>query len=684
MKKTGYSKPGHRARAMWLAVSLSLSVLYAAGETPKEGTRFGEVTVTAHRPLADIGLQKAIVDSAALRDNISLSMADVLGMSSSLFVKSSGRATLSTVSFRGAASSHTAVTWNGLDINNPALGMTDFSLIPAYFVDKATLIHGASSVAGASGALGGLVELSSKADEREGLSLQFVQGVGSFTTFDEFLRVGYGNERWHTTTRVVLSSSKNDFPYTNHDRKNNIYDDNHNIIGSYYPRERNRNGSYRDLHVMQDVYYNTGRGDCLGLNLWYLNSNRNTPMLTTDYADPKGYENRQREQTFRGVASWQRTRAPWGFGADAGYIYSWSAYNYSRDPGNGVMSRLIDTRTRLNTVYLRGWGSATLLPVLSLKAEAKVRYNDVDSRDDASLAAGDHSSNYSRAELSALLSARWQATDRLGLSATLRDDCFGGRNAFIPAMFADFMLYAPAALRLKASVARNYHFPSLNDLYYLPGGNPDLRPERGLSYDTGAEFAVTCTPGLTISGSATWFESRIDDWIMWLPDTRGFFTPRNVKSVKSYGIEGNADAALRPGRGWAVDIGASLSWTPSVNRGEALSDADRSVGRQLPYIPRLSSSASVRVEWRSWSLGYKWCYYSKRYTMSSNESSLSGSLPRYYMSDLSVAKQFDTRPVDISLKLAVNNLFNADYQTILSRPMPGINFEFFVSITPKF
>ena len=28
--------------------------------------------------------------------------------------------------------------------------------------------------------------------------------------------------------------------------------------------------------------------------------------------------------------------------------------------------------------------------------------------------------------------------------------------------------------------------------------------------------------------------------------------------------------------------------------------------------------------------------------------------------------------------------FNEDYVSVLSRPMPGINFEFFIGITPKF
>ena len=101
-----------------------------------------EVTVIGHRPMKEIGVQKTKFDSLALKENIALSMADILTFNSSVFVKSYGRATLSTVAFRGTSPSHTQVTWNGMRINNPMLGMTDFSTIPSYFIDQASLLHG--------------------------------------------------------------------------------------------------------------------------------------------------------------------------------------------------------------------------------------------------------------------------------------------------------------------------------------------------------------------------------------------------------------------------------------------------------------------------------------------------------------------------------------------------------------
>ena len=105
-----------------------------------------EIGVTARRPMKEIGVQKTRLDTLVLHENIALSMADVLTFNTSIFVKQYGRATLSTVAFRGTSPSHTQVTWNGMRINSPMLGMTDFSMIPSYFIDDASLLHGTSSV----------------------------------------------------------------------------------------------------------------------------------------------------------------------------------------------------------------------------------------------------------------------------------------------------------------------------------------------------------------------------------------------------------------------------------------------------------------------------------------------------------------------------------------------------------
>ena len=647
-----------------------------------------EITVIGHRPMKEMGMQQTKLDSVALKENVSLSMADVLTFNSSIFVKNYGRATLSTVAFRGTSPSHTQVSWNGMKINNPMLGMTDFSMIPSYFIDDASLLHGTSSVSETGGGLGGAVKLMTRPAENRGFGLQYIQGIGSFKTFDEFLRLTYGDDHWQVSTRAVYSSSPNDYKYRNHDKKENIYDEDMNIIGQYYPVERNRSGSFKDLHILQEVYYNTLKGDRFGLNAWYINSNRELAMLTVDHGDDTDFDNRQRENTFRGVLSWDHLRSNWKVAARAGYIYTWMAYDYKRDLGNGTMAHMTRSRSKINTIYGQLDGEYYIGKKWLFTANLSLHQHVVESEDKNILRQDGNKAivgyRKGRPELSGSLSAKWRPVDRLGLSVVVREEMFGKEwTPIIPALFIDGVLSKRGNIVAKASVSRNFRFPTLNDLYFLPGGNPDLKKESGWTYDAGVSFAVGQDGLYSLSGSANWFESFVKDWIIWLPTTKGFFSPDNIKDVHAYGVELKGNMVVNFAKEWQLGLDGTFSWTPSINQGEKRTPADQSVGKQLPYVPEYSAAVTGRLSWRRWSFLYKWNYYSERFTMSSNDISLSGKLPKYFMSNISLEKILEFNWAELSLKGTINNLFNEEYVSVLSRPMPGINFEIFIGIRPK-
>ena len=662
-----------------------------AGYAYRDGEHFVDiegVSILGNRPIKEIGIQQTPIDSVALKENIALSMADVLTFRSSVFVKSYGRATLSTVAFRGTSPSHTQVKWNGMKLNSPMLGMTDFSMIPAYFIDKATLLHGTSSVNDTGGGLGGSVRLATAPAESRGFTLQYIQGIGSFRSFDEFLRLGWGNDHWQLSTRAVVSTSPNDFKYTNRDKKINIYDDEMNIIDQYYPVERNRSGSYRDFHILQEAYYDTKAGDRVGISAWYLNSNRELAMLTVDHGDDVDFDNRQREQTLRAVASWEHLRSSWKMGARAGYIHTSMAYDYKRDLGNGVMVDMTRSRNKVNTIYGEVDGEYYISSKWLFTANLSMHQHFVESRDkNIIIQSGDKGIvgyRQARVELSGAVSAKWRPNDRFGLSVVLREELFGNDfTPIIPALFVDGVISKRGNIVAKASVSRNYRYPTLNDLYFLPGGNPNLKSESGWTYDAGVSFAVGSEGKYRLNGSLTWFDSHISDWIIWLPTTKGFFSPRNIKDVHAYGIELNASLDVALAKEWRLSLDGNFSWTPSINEGEKLSPADQSVGKQLPYVPELTSTVNGRLSWRKWSFEYKWCYYSERYTMSSNDYMLTGKLPEYFMSNISLERRFAPRWADLVAKFSINNLFDEEYLSVLSRPMPGINFQLQLSITPK-
>jgi iron complex outermembrane receptor protein len=288
-----------------------------------------------------------------------------------------------------------------------------------------------------------------------------------------------------------------------------------------------------------------------------------------------------------------------------------------------------------------------------------------------------------RVELSGVVSAKWRPVERLGLSLVLRKEMFGDEWApVIPAFFADYMLSKRGNIIVKGSVSRNFRFPTLNDLYFQPGGNPNLKKESGFTYDLGAEFSVGSERNYSLRGEASWFSSRIDDWIAWLPTVKGFHTPVNIGRVHACGVELTGVLDMLLGGDWRLDLNGNFSWTPSIDLGDPISPDDVSYGKQLPYIPKFSSSAAGRLTFRTWSFDYKWCWYSERFTTTSNTLDTKiGRVQPYYMSDVSIEKQFEMNWADLSVKCAVRNLFDEEYESVLSHPMPGINFEVFVGIS---
>lgn len=642
-----------------------------------------EISVSTRRKLSEIGVTKTVLDTVALQQNIVHSLAEVLAQNTPIFIKSYGRGAVATASFRGTSPSHTQVLWNGMKLNSPMLGMVDFSLIPSFFIDDANILHGAGSVDVAGGGLGGAITLGTHPTDKEGFDLTFVQGISSFDTYDDYLRLTYGGRKVQLSTRFSYGKSDNDFKYTNYNKFNDDM--------KTHPVERNKNCSFRDLHVMQEAYWTLDDRNKLNAAVWYMDSNRGIPSLNVNYQEDDRSNNRQDESTLRAVAGWDRLGDRLQLGARAGYTYSNLVY-HSQGTVNGVEDdrpgaiavEQVHSQSIVHTGFLNL--SARYFPhkKLVLSASFSTNLHAVDSRDKYIYALEKKNYDTMRLETSVLVSAKYRPHPRIGLGVDLREESYGDTMApLIPAGFVDVVLWPRYDVVLKGSVARNYRHPTMNDLYFQPGGNDTLRPEKGYTYEGGLEFALR-RKGFSFEGEGTVYNSRIYDWILWLPTFKGYWSPINVRKVHSYGAElkGKMDIAL--GRGWALFFDASWACTRSINQGDPMSENDQAIGKQLVYVPEYSSTITGRLSWRGYSLTYKYNHYSERYTTSSNDPSTLYHLGAYYMSDLYLEKSLRTKLADLSLKFCIYNLFDEEYESVLARPMPQQNYGFFIGIRPNF
>ena len=224
--------------------------------------------------------------------------------------------------------------------------------------------------------------------------------------------------------------------------------------------------------------------------------------------------NEQREQTLRAVASWERLRERLKTRSETRLRLHRLGLRLPATQRTGSAERP-DAEPQLSA-YSYGQFEAEYYVGRRWLFTGNVALHVpmVDCSDKSPYHEGDVYDRY-RVELSGHLSAKWRPTERIGLAVNLRGELYD-RHAvpLIPAFFFDWVVSERGNVVLKASVARNYRYPTLNDRYYQPGGNPDLRPEHGFTYDGGISFALGGeAEGYTLRGEATLFDSHIDDWI---------------------------------------------------------------------------------------------------------------------------------------------------------------------------
>ena len=366
------------------------------------------------------------------------------------------------------------------------------------------------------------------------------------------------------------------------------------------------------------------------------------------------------------------------------------AYDYTTTRET-VNTDITHSRSVSHQGYLQANADWMPRPSFLLTANASFYYNHVKSEDKSPFHIGDNY-NLGRAEYNLNISAKYRPTKSLSLSAVFREECY--KNDFvpiIPALFVEYQIPVKSSptcklkkgLYLKTSVARNYRYPTMDDLYFKPGGNPNLKPEQGFTYDGGIE-AFLQAESFLMKMNISAFDSYITDWILWTPNAKGYWQPSNLKKVHNYGTEMMATAELKIKRQWKIALTGNYAYTPSINNSDKLDANDASYGKQLVYVPRHSANLNGRLSWRTWTLTYQWTYYSERFTTTSNEVSyITGRLKPYYMNDVSLEKTFQWRRVHASVKCVVNNLLGSEYVTVLSRPMPGRNFEIFLEVRPQ-
>lgn len=633
-------------------------------------------------------MKETRLDTFLLKRQISLNLSNLLAENTNIYIKDYGRGALSTASFRGTAPSHTQVSWNGMNINSPMLGMVDFSLIPVFIIDELYIQHGAASLSSQSGGLGGLVEVRNRPDWSNRLSGRVYQDYGSFHTANVYAGLDLGGPAVQSKTRIYRTGSLNDYRFVN---KNILEKD--SITGElYHPEQENYNAAYMKSGMTQEFYLRIASNAVLSNRTWMQAAERSVPtVLSNEFGEESlRRENIQSDQTIKNVTSYDLFADNTTLKIRSGIDYQQLDYSMQTE----VIG--LDTRTHVNSKSnMVGWDNQAALKhdfseYLTAETKASFKSSNIATYDSAVNTGYDTV----RLESSFFGGLYYSPAEMLQISLQLRKDHVSDYNS--PLIFALGASYKPVRLQdliLKANISRNYHHPTLNDLYWQPGGNPDLLPEEGYSGEITAMYNSEKDP-LSINTSLSAYYSAIHNWIMWLPGIKGYWEPMNVKEVRTYGLEYHLTLLLTVKKS-LFRFHGNLALTHTLNYGEPFVYGDESAGQQLPFIPRISGNAVFSITNSGYYLNFQHNSMGIRYLLSSNSTAPADdtdqltlstgtermySLYPHFLNNLTLGKKLFWGKSTLALEFRADNLLNESYRNILQRFMPGRSYNMLIKI----
>lgn len=595
------------------------------------------------------GIRK--MDSLALIQYETGHLAGLLEAHSPVFIKAGAPGSLATVSVRGATASHTRVTWNGIPLNSPMLGQVDFSMIPTFMTDEVRLLSGIASLAEGSGGIGGLVDLQSHLNwAKKGFGKVAVR-AGSFRSLLFLADAGASHSKATFRIRLFREQSENDFPFVN-------------TANGLFNTMRQTNADYNKQGVLAQAGIRRGHHHLFSLHAWLQNSHRNLPpVMSFDGANRTEYQD---DQSLRLAAKWQAESGSLSVKAVSGLSAETLGYFLAHETGLGTLVGY-DSHSRSNSWFNQLDFSWTLSDRHSFTVRAHADRHMVQITEQVS----DGGYTADRSEYGVQFAAGQKWSDRFQSYVRLTQDWLDSkRTPFLPAAGLQVWLI-PGSFNLQLNIGKNHHAPTLNDLYWIPGGNPRLIPEEGYQGDLGLSYMIQPRPTTQASMSTSLFVHQMHNWILWRPGEFRYWTPENVGTVLARGIEVDFSGEHQQ-QSIRLKTRFHYAWTRTHQTG-------RESAHQLMYIPIHKASLMVQAERASWYLTWQSGYTSERFTGTALESSYHR-LPAYNLHHIGVGKTITIKKAEAVIRLQIRNLFDMAYQTILWRAMPGRHYSLTLSL----
>ncbi len=563
------------------------------------------------------------LDSSLITQQGSSHLGDVLAMQLPIYFRNYGNGMISGISLRGTSPHHTAVLWNGININSFSLGQADFSILPSTAFEEVRVHTGGGGARFGSGAFGGTVLLKSSTSLPP-QPLSITQDIGSFGKYFTSVKSSWSAGRWSISSKIYRLQAANDF----------------RVLAT---NERQQHAAFLQQGILQNISYRWSSAKSLSIHYWFHDADR-------EVQPPIGQHNNEDEQQDRNhrLSIQYNSRNQYGlFSASGGYINDVIVFNGSRSTVTRWIGSVKNERSLAKTLTLQ-------LGAEWNHIKGKIQeYKNGKAEED-------------RFDFTA--SFQKNIKDRLSVALNLRQPVVTGFAApFLPYLGADYFIVKSAKqdLSIRGNISKNYRVPTLNERYWQNAGSTALLPETSYAAELAWHWRI-----VRLKIDNAWFTQRVDQWIQWVPQEDGQYIPRNVKQVRAQGFEVRLSSEERIS-GVIITPVIGYQFIKSITTEAPLAE-QFTIGKQLIYTPHHTAMSYVKVSWADYFFTVGAQFSGKRYIDSSNSEIYA--LPVYTLFNFSGGRSWIINRHQIDFNFSVNNIFHVDYQQYSGRAMPGRNY----------
>lgn len=396
-------------------------------------------------------------DSVLVQALPASSLAELLEMGTVMNLRVGGpKGSVVSGSDMGLSADHLLVTWMGVPLNSPSLGMMDLSAIPAGLFELPILQGASSMTRSQGGAAAGRIHL--KGEHSQGDRFRLGTSMDELSNSQVWSRNTYHlGKRFSASTAFQVDRAKNRFSF---------FDP---LIRDSGEREQFRNDFQREAFV-QEFQFDNGSNLRAQAGLWLQASRMELPevlgSLGQSYTDQADSSLRVHAgvQHYRPSGTWSLRLAQFN-----DHMHYSKRFRADADPA--IDSRISTQRSFIQAGWEREWEG--------LRAEV---FTEQSVESVGSLNHGNHPSGRTLQGVQARVAG---AKKGWNWNLGLRHDRGIGAGVWLPEAK---LAYRSKRHSLQIQGGRIFRYPDLNELYWMPGGNETLRPETG--YQTNLSYTL--------------------------------------------------------------------------------------------------------------------------------------------------------------------------------------------------